>query len=184
MMKLSEFKKGEQFFFYDKLWFCTDVGSRVVTGIAMTELEGRVETPPYSVPEIVLDEYDQEVCYINLADYYKEFGFKLWVDDQALEEDMESFRSPPPDDLSWQVAKTSAQAIELIQAWGPPKYISFDHDLGLLPDGTEDTAMTVINYLIEHHYAAEIDYEVHSKNGPGALNIRSKMNSWKRSQSL
>lgn len=109
------------------------------------------------------------------------FNWKLWLDDDAGKEGIESFRNPP--DNSWKVAHSSAEAIALIDKLGPPRYISFDHDLGLLPDGTEDTAKVVCKYLAEHfsECALHIDYEVHSMNPAGAVWIDSYMDSWKRS---
>lgn len=106
--------------------------------------------------------------------------YRLWIDDQSF--DPETPNRHPPE--GWKVAVSSAEAIELIDTLGPPSYISFDHDLGVLADGSEDTAIRVINYLGNSYYDAEIDYEVHSRNGPGSLNIISKMDSWKRSKTL
>ncbi len=111
-------------------------------------------------------------------------GWKLWLDDDAGK-GLDPFRDPPEvDGMDWHVAHTSLEATKLIDRLGPPCYISFDHDLGVLPDGSEDTAMHVIRHLTDHYYDADVSYDVHSKNGPGSLNIISKMDSWKRSKTL
>lgn len=111
-------------------------------------------------------------------------SYKLFLDDDAGKPGVEPFRNPPVGEDDWKVAHSSREAIHIIDTYGPPSYISFDHDLGLLEDGTEDKAIRVINYLTDNYYDFEVDYEVHSKNVPGSLNIISKMDSWKRSKDL
>lgn len=106
--------------------------------------------------------------------------YRLWIDDQSF--DPETPERHPPE--GWKAAVSSAEAIAIIEEFGPPEFIDWDHDLGVLADGSPDTAMIVINHLTNNYYDAEIDYEVHSKNPIGRLNIISKMDSWKRSQSL
>lgn len=126
--------------------------------------------------------------------------YRLWIDDDSGKPGIAAFRNPPDDtfrplmfgkvsqdtapSIHWIVAHNSAEAIWLIDTLGPPTYISFDHDLGLLPDGQGDTAMIVIQYLTDNHYDTSIDYDVHSQNPIGKQNIISKMESWKRSRSL
>lgn len=110
--------------------------------------------------------------------------WKLFLDDDAGKPDMEAFRNPPIGETGWKVAHSSLEAIHLIGAFGVPSYISFDHDLGMKANGSEDTAMEVINYLSTYYYDAVIDYDVHSQNPRGKLNIISKMDSWRKSQSL
>ncbi len=106
--------------------------------------------------------------------------YKLWIDDQSFDPDTPN-RHPP---VGFKAATSSAEAISIIEEFGPPEFIDWDHDLGYLPDGQEDTAMHVINYLTLHHYNTTIEYDVHSRNGPGSANIISKMESWKRSKEL
>lgn len=90
---------------------------------------------------------------------------KLFIDD---------LRNAP--DSSWVVARTSAEAIEII-AKGIPQVISFDHDLGGL-----DTAMKVVNFIMESVldgalvFPVEFLFTVHSANPVGAENIAAKMN--------
>lgn len=110
--------------------------------------------------------------------------WKLFCDDDARTEGMESFRYPPSGEDDWKIACSSREAIHLIQTDGPPIFMSLDHDLGQLEDGSTDTVMPVINYLIEHHYDLDIDYVVHSQSPVGKLNIISKMESWKKSKYL
>jgi hypothetical protein len=107
---------------------------------------------------------------------------KLFIDDDAGKPGIASFRNPPDD--SWMVARSSSEAIALIKAHGVPEIISFDHDLGLLVDGSVDTSMKVIDYLIDNHYDSEVEFLIHSQNPIGALNIEAKIKSWKKSKLL
>ena len=110
---------------------------------------------------------------------------KLWIDDDALKEGIDTFRVPPDD--SWTVATTSTQAIELVQKHGFPTHIEFDHDLGMKEDGTKDTAMEFLKWFSNTHPEA-IDslehYSIHSLNYRGKLDIQSYMDSWKYSRDL
>lgn len=110
--------------------------------------------------------------------------WKLFLDDEARTPGMEAFRYPPQGEPNWHIACSSDEAIKLIDRYGPPCYISFDHDLGMLPDGQADTSMRVLKHLTHNYYNAEIDYQVHSKNGPGRLNIISWMESWEQSKRI
>lgn len=104
-------------------------------------------------------------------------GYKLWIDD--FWDDPESpFRHPPDDFVP---VKSSDAAIILIETMGElPEFISYDHDLS-----GGDTAMRLIDYMIEHYYDSDVpDYQVHSANPIGAQNIIAKMESWKKSQKL
>ncbi len=102
--------------------------------------------------------------------------WKLFIDDQWDDPEM-PFRHPPAGFIP---ARSSAEAIRLVEENGLPTFISFDHDLG-----NDDSSMIFLNWLIENHYDAIVpDYQIHSANPPGRDNIRSKMSSWKRSQLL
>jgi hypothetical protein len=102
--------------------------------------------------------------------------WRLWLDDQYDDEEM-PFRHPPE---GFTPAKTSAEAIQLVEEKGIPFFISFDHDLG-----NGDDAIIFLNWLSEKHYDAPVPhFQIHSANPPGRDNIASKMSSWKRSQLL
>lgn len=89
MMTHDDFKVGLEFRYRDQTWRCTDVGSRTVIAICITEvwvtrarantnikerfkLEGiepkRLDGPPYGVAEQVFDERMMSSC-IPLADW-------------------------------------------------------------------------------------------------------------------
>lgn len=62
-MKHSEFEIGQNFFCNDEEWKCTDIGTRVIVAIKLSDLEGEPLTgPPYVVYEHTLDEYDLRGC--------------------------------------------------------------------------------------------------------------------------
>lgn len=79
-----------------------------------------------------------------------------------------------PIDLDWRIARTSADAIALLETLGCPHEISFDHDLG-----GDDTAMLVVRRLIDldldaggTFIAPDFSYSIHSANPVGRENIR------------
>jgi hypothetical protein len=89
MMTHSDFKVGVEFRYRDQTWRCTDVGTRTVTAICLTEVwttraianTGKKERlrlttiepkrfigPPYGVPEQVIDERALATC-VPLGDW-------------------------------------------------------------------------------------------------------------------
>ena len=95
--------------------------------------------------------------------------YKLFIDDE---------RFPP---ASWEgqdykIARSSDEAVRIVENCGMPEFISFDHDLG-----GDDTSMRFIGLLvcmlldgfviIPHNF----DFYVHSQNPVGAENIRARM---------
>ena len=106
--------------------------------------------------------------------------WRLWLDDEAFSETAID-RHPPSDGNEWMVATSSAEAIALIEKYGVPAFIDFDHDLGRKMD-CDDTAKVVCKYLTEHHFDADIEFRIHSANPDGTKWIRSYMDSWKRSK--
>jgi hypothetical protein len=84
-MKHKDFKIGTEFFTSVGKWRCTDVGTRVIVAISLeprvlvrSSSEGEdvqiyerfashdpndLVGPPYSIPELVFDEYDLNGCF-------------------------------------------------------------------------------------------------------------------------
>lgn len=87
--------------------------------------------------------------------------WKLFIDD---------IRNPV--DESWEVARSSKQAIQFIKLYGMPIEIAFDHDLG-----GDDIAIRVIDFISEELNSSRIKipkgfkYSVHSVNSVGRQNI-------------
>lgn len=75
---------------------------------------------------------------------------KLWIDDLR----------PAPKGFDW--AKTSQEAIDMIQANPPYEHISFDHDLG-----GEDTTRRVVLWLCYNEEKWCKTASVHSMNSIG-----------------
>jgi hypothetical protein len=63
-MRHDQFKINGTFFTAngDLEWVCTDIGTRVITGVRADDLKRYPEGPPYSVAEFVFDEYDLPGC--------------------------------------------------------------------------------------------------------------------------
>jgi hypothetical protein len=79
-----------------------------------------------------------------------------------------------PVDPDWRIARTSADAIAMLEDLGCPIEISFDHDLG-----GDDTAMFVVRRLIDLDLDAagtfirpDFSYSIHSANPVGRENIK------------
>jgi len=106
--------------------------------------------------------------------------WKLWLDDQV---------SDPETPLRWAPegfigAASTKEAIDLVKKLGPPEFIDFDHDLGMLPSGEEDTAKSFCKWLAENHpMNPPKDWNIHSQNrSPDAGGwINSFIRSWIKS---
>jgi len=98
--------------------------------------------------------------------------WNLWLDDErnpGLAADPSE-----PQVSGWVWAKSTKEAIKLVETLGNPAFMSLDHDLG-----GDDTSMKFLKWLANYSYPSE--YQVHSANPVGAKNIVSFMESWKKS---
>lgn len=96
-------------------------------------------------------------------------GWNLFLDDE---------REPPRGGRDWTVARSCAEARQLIEKLGCPRYISFDHDLGAGETGVYPDGKTFANWLIQADLDSDFkflpknfDFYVHSQNPVGAENI-------------
>ena len=67
-MKIEEFEIGSEFMMSDKRWRCTDIGTRVIVAICISQHEDDpswFNGPPYAVAETVIDENDIPVCELQ-----------------------------------------------------------------------------------------------------------------------
>lgn len=99
-------------------------------------------------------------------------GWNLYLDDLRT----------PPADRDWVICRSTNEALAAISDFGPPGFISFDHDLG-----GEDTSMVFLRRLVNELWDGGTPppaYQVHSANPVGVENIISFMESWKRSMNL
>lgn len=68
-MKKEEFYIGVEFYTGAGKWRCTDVGSRVIIAIKLNQDDPRnYNGPPYSICEMVFDEYDITGCCLKFSD--------------------------------------------------------------------------------------------------------------------
>ena len=63
-MRLEDFKIGYEFKTETGTWRCTDVGTRTIIAIKISDHEDAswFSGPPYAVAETVFDEDDREIC--------------------------------------------------------------------------------------------------------------------------
>ncbi len=101
---------------------------------------------------------------------------KLWIDDQ-LDDPSTPNRHTPKGFLG---ARSTAEAIALVEEHGPPEFMDLDHDLG-----GDDRVMVFLRWLSEQHPEGPVPkYRVHSENCVGGPAIDSFMSSWLRSLAL
>lgn len=111
-------------------------------------------------------------------------GWLLFLDD--LREPGYVYRDLLPDSerhpKNWVVAKSSAEAKELVESKGMPSMMSLDHDLG-----GEDTSFVFLSWLAREYWdgvSPVPKYRVHSQNPTGSLNLKAFMDSWAKSVDL
>lgn len=97
--------------------------------------------------------------------------WKLWLDDQ-LDDPICPVRTTPDGFLG---AKSSGEAIILVNKLGLPEFMDLDHDLG---EG--DDALVFLNWL-SFNFDKPPEYKIHSQNPIGQKRIISFMESWKGS---
>lgn len=94
----------------------------------------------------------------------------LWLDDN---------RNPlykAPNGGEWVIARDYNEAVSLVETFGFPLYVSFDHDLGIV-DGVELNGYDFAKYLCERDMdfggmPEQFTFFVHSGNPTGAKNIQ------------
>lgn len=80
------------------------------------------------------------------------------------------------------ILRSSDAAQGAVRAFGMPRYISFDHDLG-----GDDTSMVFLKWLANDYWNGTDpipEYYIHSANPVGKENIDSFMKSWEKSTRL
>ena len=82
------------------------------------------------------------------------------------------------------IARTSNEAIRIMESLDCPEFISFDHDLG-----GDDTAMAVVKYMVNRDLDEtgfipdNFTFFVHSANPVGAANLSGYLNAYLRTRS-
>jgi hypothetical protein len=83
-------------------------------------------------------------------------------------------------DFSWIILRTFAEFTHYILRYGLPDFLSFDHDLGELPDGElAPTGFDAAKWLVEYCLDNDLrmpGFAVHSSNPSGGDNIVALLN--------
>jgi hypothetical protein len=109
--------------------------------------------------------------------------YVLFLDDERTIEMVD--RTAWPDGTHILIARSSKEAMDIVESFGDPAFCSFDHDLG-----GDDTTMGFLKWYTGEYYDPEWSgsfvpsYVVHSANPVGKLNIIAFMESWKRSLAM
>lgn len=100
--------------------------------------------------------------------------YKLFLDDLRRPSDV-GFT-----DSDWILAQTYDEAVEYVQTLGVPKYISFDHDLGLKSLSGMDFAKWLVDNDLNNtlEIPKNFSFNVHSANVCGATNIESYLENY------
>jgi hypothetical protein len=92
-----------------------------------------------------------------------------------------------PKDSAYIIARTVEEAQQLIETYGVPEHISFDHDLGLDDmDNLLPTGYDMAKWLVEKdmdgflQIPGNFAFSVHSQNPVGAENIQGLLNGYLR----
>lgn len=92
---------------------------------------------------------------------------KIYLDDKR----------DPPSEIAWShiVVRSYEEAVQLVENFGYPEEISFDHDLG-----TEKTGLDFAHYLVDLDLDTgampdNFTYKIHSANPVGRANIEGLM---------
>jgi len=89
-----------------------------------------------------------------------------------------------PKDIYDVIVRSYDEAIEHIKEYGFPKFISFDHDLGIDDNGVEKTGYDLAKWLVESaldgllEFPQDFSFYVHSANPIGKHNIESILNNY------
>jgi len=120
--------------------------------------------------------------------------YSLFLDDIRNPEDVKWVNLPT---VSWVIVRDYSQFVAEIVANGLPSFISFDHDLApshysdsmmLFQDpyhNQEKTGASCARWLTQYCDKNNLDippYEIHSMNSIGAQNIKSILESYKKSK--
>lgn len=94
--------------------------------------------------------------------------WKMFLDDE---------RFPADNDPDWVVVRHVNHAKELIQDYGPPYFMTLDHDLGEDLNG-HDFAKWFVEYLMDTETKWNGRFYVHSQNPVGRDNIQNYLDSF------
>lgn len=102
----------------------------------------------------------------------------IFIDDERVPSDVTWVKLPKPE--KWDVCRSYAGFVKFVSSLKePPAFVSFDHDLGLPKDGSEEKtgvncALALIEICCERHWKLP-GIQVHSQNNVGKKNILDKL---------
>ena len=84
------------------------------------------------------------------------------------------------------LARSVAEAVDLINKNGFPIFISFDHDLGENVPTGKDFVNLIVDNVLDNNWVIEKEFQyfIHSDNPVGAENIRNYLNSFLKNQGI
>jgi hypothetical protein len=102
---------------------------------------------------------------------------KLFLDDTRIPKDVQLY------DADWIVVRSYEEAVDFVEAFGFPEWVSLDHDLG-----TEKTGLDFAHFLVDLDLDRNVmpnnfSFTVHSANPVGVKNITGLLDGylrWKR----
>lgn len=100
---------------------------------------------------------------------------KLFLDDE---------RFPPDDGAQWTIVRTFEQAVDWVQTYGCPSFISFDNDLGVDEQGNNRLegwhfARWLVEYDLDNNVIPDnFEFYVHSQNVAGKQAIQSRLENY------
>jgi hypothetical protein len=104
----------------------------------------------------------------------------LFLDDIRNPKDCLLYMHPKIQDIEiyrkeWQIVRSYSEFVTWIETNGLPDFISFDHDLGLPEEQSQElNGMTCAKWLVNYCLDNDLklpDFVVHSSNPAGAKNI-------------
>jgi hypothetical protein len=110
--------------------------------------------------------------------------YHLFIDDERDLDFPEVIRSGIDSSQDWVVARSTMEAIAVVQAQGMPASLALDHDLGMTSQGKKDKIMDFLKWLSDNYPDGPVPkYTIHTANPTGYVNIHSFLDSWERSLS-
>lgn len=94
-------------------------------------------------------------------------GINIFLDDERF----------PPKDFNYSIVRNYDDFVYMIENFGIPNFISFDHDLGLGKTGF-DCAKFLVDRMLNQNVNYRIEYTVHSQNPVGKENIQGLLDNW------
>jgi hypothetical protein len=114
--------------------------------------------------------------------------YKLFLDDYRHPKFLAENKYPYNPKGAWVIARSCAEAINIVEAMGVPLFVAFDHDLEDAhydgKEGHERTGLSFAEWLTDYfdnnnvELDDEFDWCIHSMNPSGADRIRQHMARW------